>query len=72
MLRARIFGIVTPLAGIIGSLFLLLFDVFSSFFPALFESVMLFALIGGPLSLLWDVLIAAKLLRIGFQKLATA
>jgi hypothetical protein len=59
------------MAGIIGALCLLLFDVFSSFFPDVFEAVMLFALIGGPLSLLWDVLIAVKLLRIGFRKLAT-
>jgi ABC-type Fe3+-siderophore transport system permease subunit len=68
MLRSRIFGIVTPLAGIIGALFLLLFDVFTSLFPGVFEAVMLFALIGGPLSLLWDVLIAIKFLRIGFRE----
>lgn len=66
MLRARIFGPVAALAGILGYLFLLLFDIFSSFVPTLFESAMLFALIGGPVSLLWDVLIAVKFLKIGF------
>jgi len=67
MLRARVFGVVAALAGTLGYLFLLLFDIFSSFVPALFEAAMLFVLIGGPLSLLWDVLIAVEFLRVGFR-----
>ena len=68
MLRARIFGRLTAYAGIFGYLLLLLHDIFASFTPILFEAVMLLALIGRPLSLLWDVLIAVKFLKIGFQK----
>ena len=68
MLRARIFGRLTAYTGIFGYLLLLLHDIFASFTPILFEAVMLLALIGRPLSLLWDVLIAVKFLKIGFQK----
>ena len=65
-IHRRGYGAVAALAGILGYLFLLLFDIFSSFVPTLFESAMLFVLIGGPVSLLWDVLIAVKFLKIGF------
>ena len=68
MLRAKVFGRVAGYAGVFGYLFLLLYDIFSSFLPALSQGAMLFVLIGGPLSLLWDVLIAVKFLRIGFKK----
>jgi hypothetical protein len=66
MLRSRIFGRVAGWAGIVGYLFLLLYDIFSSFVPALSQGAMLLVLIGGPLSMLWSVLIGIKLLRIGF------
>lgn len=68
MLRARTFSRVAASAGILGYLFLLLYDIFSSFVPMVSASAMLFVMIGGPLSLLWDVLIAVKFLKVGFQK----
>ena len=68
MLRSKIFGRVAALAGILGYLFLLLYDIFSSFIPMMFASAMLFVLVGGPLSLLWDVLVSVKFLKVGFQK----
>jgi hypothetical protein len=68
MLRSRIFGRLAGYAGISGYLFLLLYDIFSSFVPALSQSAMLFVLIGGPLSLLWDVLIGIRFLRIGYRE----
>jgi hypothetical protein len=63
MVRSRIFGRVAGYAGIAGYLFLLLYDIFSSFVPAASQSAVLFVLIGGPLSLLWSVLIGIRLLR---------
>jgi len=42
--------------------------MFSSFVPMMSGSAVLFVMIGGPLSLLWDVLIAVKFLKAGFQK----
>jgi hypothetical protein len=63
MLRGEVFGRFAGIAGIAGYLLLLLFDVASSFVPSLFGIAMLFVGLGAPLSLVWYLLIALRLLR---------
>jgi hypothetical protein len=51
----------SELAGILAFAFLLLFEVCSSFIPALFDVALVFALCGGLLSMVWDILAARTL-----------
>jgi len=53
----------TGVIGLIGFSFLLIFEVISSFIGTLFEEAMIFAMIGGILTLVWYVLIGLGLLK---------
>jgi predicted neutral ceramidase superfamily lipid hydrolase len=64
MLRGKVFSIWTAWIGILGEGFLAIFNICAAFIPGLFDIVMNFAKIGGPLSLLWFILIAYKLFRL--------
>lgn len=64
MLRGGVFSKATAYAGILGSLFLTIFTIWTTFIPRFFEISMLFALIGGLLSIAWNVLTARKLFRL--------
>lgn len=65
MLRGEIFSKATAYTGILGSLFLTTFTIWTTFIPKLFEIAMIFALIGGLLSIAWNILTARKLLQPG-------
>jgi hypothetical protein len=65
MLQGRIFSKATAYAGMLGFAFLSVFEICSSFVPALFDSAMLFALVGGLLAMAWYVLIARRLFQLG-------
>ena len=67
MLRSRAFGRVTACLGIVGFVFLSIFTVCSTFLPALFGVGMVIAMVGGLSGMAWYILIAIKLLRLGFQ-----
>lgn len=67
MLRGKLFGKAGSIIGIIGFSLLLIFEVASDFAPG-FTASFIFALIGGPLSLAWDLLVALGLLRLGMAK----
>ncbi len=64
MLRGKIFSRLSALFGIVayGSLFI--FEICSTFIPPLFQVALVFAIIGGLLSMVWDILIALKLLQL--------
>jgi hypothetical protein len=51
----------TGIIGLIGSSFLLIFEAISSFIETLFDEAIIFAMIGGILSLIWYVLIGLGL-----------
>jgi hypothetical protein len=65
MLRGGIFGKATAYAGILGSLLLTIFTIWTTFIPRFFEIAMILALIGGLLSIAWNVLTARKLSQLG-------
>jgi hypothetical protein len=64
MLRGKVFGRVNACIGIIAFIFFLVFEICSSFVPAAFYLAMVFAMIGGILSLVWYVLIARRLFQL--------
>ena len=55
----------TAITGILGNGLLLLFEMVSDFFPALFSASLFIALGGGLLSMAWYVLVGRDLLRMG-------
>lgn len=63
MLRSKVFDKATAYAGILGFGLLLVFEVCSSFVPAL-GVAMLFAMGGGLLSMAWYILIARRLFQL--------
>ncbi|MEJ2266257.1 MAG: hypothetical protein P8X95_22655 [Anaerolineales bacterium] len=65
MLRSKIFGNVTALAGILGFGILLVFEFFSSFVSGLSNVTMTLAMFGGLLSMIWYILIARRLFQLG-------
>jgi len=65
MLRGRVFGPVTAYVGMLGFGLLLLFEICSSFVPALSGAAMFIAMGGGVLSMAWYVLVARRLFQLG-------
>jgi hypothetical protein len=64
MLRDKLFSKINAYAGIFGFTFLLIFEVITSFVPALRSVAMIFAMVGGILSMVWDILLARKLFQL--------
>jgi hypothetical protein len=64
MLRSRIFNQAAAYFGMIGFSLLLVFDICASFLPALSDSALIFAMVGGLLSMAWYVLIARRLFQL--------
>ena len=60
MLRDKLFSKANAYVGILGFSFLLIFEICTSFVPALQGVMMIFAMLGGILSLVWDILVARK------------
>lgn len=67
MLRSRVFGRLIAYLGIVGFVFLSIFTICSTFFPALFDVGMVVAMVGGLSGLAWYILVAFRLLRLGRQ-----
>ena len=65
MLRGKVFGLVTAYVGMLGFVLLLIFEVCSSFVPALSGVAMFIAMGGGVLSMAWYVLVARRLFQLG-------
>jgi hypothetical protein len=64
MLRGGIFSKSTASAGLLGALFLTIFTIWTTFIPRFFEISMILALIGGLLSIAWNILTARKLFQL--------
>jgi len=65
MLRGKVFSKASAYVGVLAFGLLLVFEVCSSFVPALFDVAMVFAVGGGLLSMAWYILITLRLFRLG-------
>jgi hypothetical protein len=65
MLRGRVFGKATAYTGIAGIGLLTVYTVWATFIPAMHSVAMIVAMIGGPLSTAWYILIARRLFQLG-------
>ncbi len=65
MLRSKIFSKPNAYFGIVGFSLLLIFEICSSFVPTLSHVVLILAMSGGPLSMMWYILIARRLFQLG-------
>jgi hypothetical protein len=64
MLKSQVFNKATAYFGILGFSLLLIFDICSSFVPALSDIVLILAMVGGLLSMAWYILNAIKLFNL--------
>lgn len=64
MLKGKIFGRWTAWMGILGETFLAIFNICAAFVPHIYYIAMIFAMIGGPMSIIWFFLIALKLFQL--------
>lgn len=64
MLRGNLFSKANVYVGFLGFSFMLIFEVLASFVPAMQGVVMILAMVGGLLSLVWEVLVALKLFKL--------
>jgi hypothetical protein len=64
MLRDKLFSQVNAYVGILGFGCLLIFEIITSFVPALQSVAMILAMLGGILSMVWDILLARKLFQL--------
>jgi len=65
MLRGRLFSKANATVGFIGFTLMLIFEVCASFVPAWQGGAMFLAMLGGILSLVWEILVAIKLFQLG-------
>lgn len=64
MLRAKLFSKANVYVGFVGFTFMLIFEICASFVLALQGVVMILAMVGGILSLVWEVLVALRLFQL--------
>jgi hypothetical protein len=65
MLRDKLFSKANAYVGFLGFTCMLVFEVCASFVPALQGEAMILAMLGGILSLVWEILVALKLFHLG-------
>jgi len=64
MLRDKIFSKANATIGLFGFSFLLIFEICTSFVSGLRSVAMIFAMLGGILSLVWDILVARRFFQL--------
>lgn len=64
MLRGKLFSKANAYVGFLGFTFMLVFEICASFVAALQGVVMILAMAGGILSLVWEILVALKLFQL--------
>ena len=64
LLRGNLFSKTNANVGFVGFAFMLIFEVCASFVPALQGVVLILAMVGGILSLVWEVLVALRLFQL--------
>ncbi len=67
LLRGRIFSRWTAWAGILGGTFLLLFTISATFMPSTFNVVMILAMLGGLLSMAYNIMVARRLFQLAAE-----
>ena len=65
MLRARVFGRVTALVGIVGMGLMLIFNICAAFAPAMYGTAMIISMLGALPSMAWYILMARRLFQLG-------
>lgn len=65
MLRSKIFSKASAYVGVLGFGLLLIFEICSSFMPAVKDVAMIIVMLGGLSSMVWYILIARRLFRLG-------
>ncbi|MFH1632889.1 MAG: DUF4386 family protein [Chloroflexota bacterium] len=65
MLRSKIFSRASAYAGMLGFGLLLIFEICSSFIPAVEDVAMIIVMLGGLSSMVWYILIARRLFQLG-------
>jgi hypothetical protein len=68
MLRGKVFSKTAALTGIIGFTLLMIFEVISSFVPALNEIGMVVAMGGGIFNVMWMILLGRRLIQLARQE----
>lgn len=64
MLHGKVFSKITGVVGIIAFGFLFLFEVSSSFIHALYDTSMIFIMIGGTFAIAWYIMTGLRLLKV--------
>ena len=63
MLNGKVFRRITATMGLIGFLFMFIFEVCSSFIPLLYDTSMIFAMLGGISIIIWYIMMGLKLFK---------
>jgi hypothetical protein len=63
MLNAKVFRRITAILGLIGFLFLFIFEVCSSFILSLYNTSMIFAMFGGISTIIWYIMVGLRLFK---------
>lgn len=71
MLRGGVFSRKAAYAGILGAVALIVFTIWSTFYPVFFEAAMMLALLGGLLSITWYILTARTLFHLSQSRAET-
>lgn len=64
MLQGKVFSKATAIIGILAYGFLMIFEISITFIPALGATALIFAMPGGILSMVWDILVARRLFQL--------
>ena len=64
MLNGKVFRRITAIMGLIGFLFMFIFEVCSSFIPLLYDTSMIFAMLGGISIIIWYIMMGLKLFKV--------
>jgi hypothetical protein len=67
LLRGRIFNQWAAWAEILGGIFLLLFTISATFMPSTFNVVMILAMLGGLLSMAYNIMVARRLFQLAAE-----
>lgn len=65
ILRGKLFKPASAIAGLLGYGLLLIFEILSSFVPSSHNAILVIAMIGGLSNIVWYVLVAFELFRLG-------
>jgi len=65
MLRCGLFSKLTVWSGVLAFTCLLIFTIWSTFVPVFYAAAMMIAMAGGLLSMVWNILVARQLFKLG-------